>query len=40
MLNALSEVSFTLMKLIKLLENQKIHLLPEMFQVKVFSKLY
>ena len=32
--------SFILMRLIKLVENLKIHLLPEMFQEKECNKLY
>ena len=31
---------FTLMKLTKLVENQKIHLLPETYQVREFNKHY
>ena len=34
------EELFTLMKLIKLVENQKIPLLPETFQVRAFNKHY
>ena len=40
MLKKLKEELFILMKLTKLVENQKIHQLLEMYLVKVFNKLY
>ena len=40
MLKKHKEELFILMKLIKLVENQKTHQLLEMYLVKVFSKLY